>query len=581
VVLLLLVSLLATPFALLVPVPLKIAVDNVLDAKDLPGWLAALLPVSVKPSPDALLAVAATMQVLVVLVRELQGMATYVLQTWTAEQITLRFRSRLLTNAHRVSFAFHDARGTSDSIYRIQYDAKAIESLAVYSLIPQIVALLTFVSMLVVIFAIDPQLALLSLVIAPLFVVYHHFFRTRMKPRYSASKKMESKALRVVHESLGAFRVVKAFGREHHELDQFLRESQEGVRTRVKLVKAEAAFFLVVSVTAAVGTAAVLYVGVRNVQAGRLTLGDLLLVISYLAQLYGPLQKLTNAAANVQAHLASAERAFELLDAAPDVVERPNARRLARSKGAFELRDVCFAYEPGRPVLDHLDLHIPPGSRIGIAGRTGSGKTTLVSLLMRFYETGAGQILLDGTDLRDYRLADLRAQFSLVLQDPVLFSTSIAENIAYARPDASSDDIVRAAEAAGAHTFIERLPDGYDTLVGERGLRLSGGERQRVALARAFLRDAPILILDEPTSSVDVATEETIMETLDRLMEGRTVLMIAHRLSTLARCDVVAVLDGGRVAMVEPVDVASAMAAGSTSERGHEESLAGLGTARR
>ncbi|MCZ7525868.1 MAG: ABC transporter ATP-binding protein/permease [Acidimicrobiia bacterium] len=559
--LLLLISLLATPLALITPLPLKIAVDNVLGDDATPGWLARVLPGSTEDSSDVLLGAAAMLMVLVVLLRELQSMASSVLSTWTGEHITLRFRGRLLANAQRVSFAFHDSRGTADSIYRIQYDAKSVEALAVHSLIPQITAAFTFASMLVVILRVDGQLAALSLTIAPLFVLYHRYFRKRMKPRYARYKEIDSGALRVVHESLGAFRVVKAFGREKHELDRFRRQGQRGADTRVRLVGAEALFFLVVSLTTAVGSAAVLFVGVRNVQSGRLTLGSLLLVIGYLSQLYGPLQKLTNAAANIQSHVASAERAFELLDAMPDVEDRPGARPLRRARGEISFRGLCFEYEPGRPVLSDLELEVPAGTRLGVAGRTGSGKTTLVSLLTRFYDPTAGQILLDGVDLRDYRLADLRSQFSIVLQEPVLFSASIADNIAYARPEASPDEIVAAAEAADAHQFVKDLPDGYDTAVGERGLRLSGGERQRIALARAFLRDAPILVLDEPTSSVDVATEEAIMATFERLMEGRTVLMIAHRLSTLSRCDEVILLEGGRAHPMDLPDVLDAMTA--------------------
>jgi ATP-binding cassette subfamily B protein len=250
----------------------------------------------------------------------------------------------------------------------------------------------------------------------------------------------------------------------------------------------------------------------------------------------------------MQSSLASAERAFALLDEAPDVVEKPHARALARAVGDISFSNVCFRYEGEEDfVLRDVSFEVKRGTRVGVVGTTGSGKTTLMSLLSRFYDPTTGEILLDGVDLRDYRLADLRGQFGIVLQDPVLFSASIGENIAYARPGATQNEVIEAARAAHAHEFITALPDGYETVVGERGMRLSGGERQRVSLARAFLKDAPILILDEPTSSVDVHTETHIMEAMEQLMRGRTSLMIAHRLSTLRRCDAILKIEAGRV----------------------------------
>jgi len=273
-----------------------------------------------------------------------------------------------------------------------------------------------------------------------------------------------------------------------------------------------------------------------HVRGGALTLGELLVVLTYQAQLYDPLKTLSRKIADLQSSLASAERAFALLDETPEVIDRPDARRLLRCSGAVVFRDVSFSYDARCMTLQHVSFEVPQGTRVGIQGPTGAGKTTLVSLLMRFYDPTTGQILLDGVDLRNYRLADLRNQFAMVLQEPVLFSVSIAENIAYARPTATEQEIVHAAQAANAHDFITRLPDGYATLVGERGLKLSGGERQRISLARAFLRDAPLLILDEPTSSVDTDTEAGIIGSMERLMRGRTTFMISHRPSTVSNC---------------------------------------------
>jgi ATP-binding cassette subfamily B protein len=289
---------------------------------------------------------------------------------------------------------------------------------------------------------------------------------------------------------------------------------------------------LLVGLVTALGMALVLYLGVKHVTTGVITLGQLLLITGYLGQLYRPLKSISRRVTSVQTKLASAERALGLLDEPTDVAERGDALPLERATGTVEFRDVSFGYEPDRLILQDLAFEVPAGTRVAIKGATGAGKTTLVSLLTRFYDPDAGAILLDGVDLRDYRLADLRTQFAIVLQQPVLFSTTIAENIAYARPNASEDEIIAAARAANAHDFIEALPDGYMSQVGERGMKLSGGERQRVGLARAFLKNAPILILDEPTSSVDVKTEALILEALDRLMEGRTVFMITHRLSS-------------------------------------------------
>jgi ATP-binding cassette, subfamily B, bacterial len=304
---------------------------------------------------------------------------------------------------------------------------------------------------------------------------------------------------------------------------------------------------MTVGLTIGLGTAVVLYVGVRRVQAGGLTLGQLLLVMTYLTQLYEPLRTIAKKVGDLQDSVASAERLFDVLDEEPDLVERAGAHQLQRARGVIRFDHVSFAYEDGPTVLHGISLDVPAGASVGIAGTTGAGKSTLISLLTRLYDPSSGAVLLDGVDLRDYRLEDLRRQFAIVLQEPVLFSTSIAENIGYGRLGASNDDIAAAARAANAHDFILRLPEGYRTVVGERGMKLSGGERQRIALARAFLKDAPILILDEPTSSVDVHTERGITEAIERLMSGRTTFMIAHRLTTLNGCDTRLVLESGRL----------------------------------
>ncbi|HVH70411.1 MAG TPA: ABC transporter ATP-binding protein, partial [Candidatus Dormibacteraeota bacterium] len=335
---------------------------------------------------------------------------------------------------------------------------------------------------------------------------------------------------------------------EEDERGRFVRRSFEGMRARLKLALAEGKYNFLVGLTTAIGTASVLFVGFRQVQSGVITLGDLMLMMGYVAQLYEPLKTMGKNSAALQSYMANIERAFTLLDELPEVAEKSNPRALARTSGKITFQNVSFRYERNNlPALGQVSFQVEPGMRVGIVGPTGAGKTTLVSLLLRFYDPVEGEILLDGVDLREYRLADLRNQFALVQQEPVLFSSSVAENIAYARSTASAEEIQAAAEAANAHEFISKLPEGYQTLVGERGMRLSGGERQRISLARAFLKDAPILILDEPTSAVDVRTEAAILEALERLMQNRTTFIIAHRASTLRPCDGLLQIDHGRL----------------------------------
>ncbi len=541
-----LLDLLATPFALLTPVPLAIAVDSALGDKPLPGILGTLMPASMA-SNQAVLILAAVLLVAIALLSQLQLLGSSLLRTVTGERLTLDFRSRLFRHVQRLSLAYHDSHGTSDSLYRIQYDTSAVQYIAIDGVIPFITASVMLISMLVLILQIDWQLGLVAVAISPLLFWITRLYRRNLREQSRQVKRIESRALSVVQEVLTSLRVVKAFGQEDHEQERFIRRSTEGLRARIRYSLAEGGLGLLLGMTTAIGTAAVLYIGVVHVQLGRISLGSLLLVMGYLAQLYNPLQTISRKIARFQTHLASAERALALLDEAPDVAEKADAHPILRAAGRVAFEDVAFAYDRVQPVLSHISFEIPPGTRVGLAGPTGAGKTTLISLLTRFYDPSAGRILLDDLDLRDYKVADLRNQFAIVLQEPVLFSTSIAENIAYARPGASQVEIVQAAQAANAHDFIVNLPEGYDTLVGERGMLLSGGERQRIALARAFLKDAPILIMDEPTSSVDIKTESGIMEAMERLMIGRTAFMIAHRLTTLESCDLLLVLQDGQL----------------------------------
>lgn len=540
------VDLLATPLMLLAPVPLKIAVDNVVGDQPLPSYVDVLLPDALSSGANLLLA-AAILQVLVVGLAQLQQLGSYVLRVRTGEVMTQALRERLFAHAQRLSLRRHDSRGSSDSVYRIQYDAQEVQKVTVDGLLTTAAAAVTLAATVIVVARLDWQLAAVGLLVSPLLVHLTRRYRLRVRPRYRDVKGIETNAMQVIQEAMGALRVVKAFGQEDSERDRFSQRSRTGVEARIRLAAAEGFFGLLVNVVTALGTAAVLFIGVRHVQQGTLTLGELLMVIAYLSQLYEPLKTISKKAATLQSSFASAERVFEFMDEPHDVPQAPHAVPLLRARGDVEFRHVSMRYAGGPEVLHDLSFRVEKDATVGIFGATGAGKTTLVSLLVRFYDPTAGAVLLDGLDLRGYQVADLRRQVAFVLQDPVLFSTSIGENIRYARPNASLADVVAAAEQADAHEFIGQLPDGYDTLVGERGMRLSGGERQRISLARAFLKDGRVLVLDEPTSSVDVASEARILEATERLARGRTTFMIAHRASTLARCDMWVELRGGQL----------------------------------
>ncbi len=514
------ISMLAAPLALLTPVPLAIAVDSAIGSQPLPGFLDGLVPAAVSDSSDGVLIFAAVMFAAIAVLTQVQDLGNTVLKTYTGEKLLLNFRNKLFQQSQRLSLAYHDRVGTSDSTYRVQEDAKSLQYIAVESLISLVTAATTLVAMIYVTARIDFELALVAIAVTPVLMLAALHFRPRMRATSREVKKLESGALSVVQEVLTGLRVVKAFGQEDREQERFFGQSSLGMRARIRLAVLEGGYALLVGGVIGAGGGVVLFVGVHHVQSGIITLGELLLVMGYLTQLYAPIKTMARKAGSLQNYLASAERAFGLLEEAPDVPERPDARPLARASGAVEFRDVSFSYGSDRLALDDVSFAVGPGTRVGVAGATGAGKTTLMNLLTRFYDPSSGRILLDGIDLRDYKLADLRSQFGIVLQDTVLFSTSIAENIAYARPDAGRQELEAAAAAANIHDFIMSLPGGYETQVGERGMRLSGGERQRISLARAFLKDARILILDEPTSSVDVKTEALIMEAMERLMVG-------------------------------------------------------------
>lgn len=541
------VSLIVIPLTLITPLPIKIIVDNVLGTQPLPGYLRILVPGSSPSSkePAILLAIG------ILLAGAVLGNAQNLLGIWSSNKvgnrITLDMRARVFRQMQRISILYHDAKGVTDSTYRVQNDAPWLRLLAIDTLPPLITDILTLSGMIIVMMLLDWQLALIALVVAPFMFLFTLVYRKRLRQGWRKMKTSESAALSGAQESLSASRVVKAFGQEERENEQFLSRYSESASAALKVFVEGGVYNLLIGVVTAIGLAAVLYIGIGHVQAGILTLGGLLIVNYYLTQIYAPLRDIGKRVLDLQQSFAGMDRFLEILDEEPDVPEMPNARPLARATGQIAFDNVSFGYDEEHSVLHNVSFVLDPGSSLGVVGPTGSGKTTLSSLILRFFDPSEGAIALDGVDLREYKIADLRNQFAVVLQDTVLFSTSITENIRFARPGASMDEVVAAAKAANAHEFIVTLPDGYDTQVGERGMKLSGGERQRVSIARAFLKDAPILILDEPTSALDVNTETGILDAIQRLMRGKTNLMIAHRASTLRNCNMIVKLENGKV----------------------------------
>lgn len=539
-----LLSLLSLPLTLLYPVPLKIAVDGVLGHQPLPARLQAL---SAPGGQFGLLGLALFLLLGIAVLVNLQALASWWLQTYTGEKLAWDFRAELLNHVQRLPLKFHDRYGASDCVYRIQHDAPAIQYVVVQGVIPLLTAVITLAGMIYVTGRIDPALAGVSIAIAPVLFLLSMICSRLVRRRSLKVRELDSSAMSVIQEVLGSIRIIKAFGQETREHERFIRRSHDRMSGQLSLALRQAFFNLLTGLTIAGGTAATLYIGINHVRAGTLTVGSLLVVMAYVAQLYQPLQLLSSKTIELQGWFSSLERAFMILDQKAEITESPHAISLERAQGEFVFQDVSFQYEGSRSGLCGLSFRIAAGSRVGIAGATGAGKTTLLNLLMRFYDPSQGQVMLDGVDLREYCIADLRRQFAVVLQEPVLFAASIAENIAYGKRDATDAEITAAAEAASAHDFISALPLGYETSAGERGTRLSGGERQRISLARAFLRNSPILILDEPTSSVDVHTEAAIMNATEQLMKGRTTFMIAHRLETLKSCDVILELHQGNL----------------------------------
>jgi ATP-binding cassette subfamily B protein len=462
-------------------------------------------------------------------------------------QALLKLRTDLYSYLQSLSLKYHDARRSSDSSFRVAYDSQSIQTIYNKGFTNIFGSIITLIGTFLIMLRLDWQLTLVSLGIVPLVVGAIYLFAHRIRRESTSIQEQESAVLAQAQEGLSSIRMVHAFGREEFEVHQFQRHARQSLQANLRLTLTNVNSALVISTLMVVGTAAMYYIGTLHVLAGTLTLGSLLVFSAYLLMLYQPLESLTYTAWAMEGATAGAKRCFEILDRPDDVVDSSGAVAISSAKGAIAFQAVTFGYVPERYVLRDIDLHIEPNQIVGLAGGTGAGKSTLLSLVPRFYDPTAGSITLDGRDIRQITKKSLRAQIAIVLQDTLLFSTTVRENIAYGRPDATEEEIIEAARRAQADEFIRQMPEGYDSTVGERGGHLSVGQRQRIGIARAFLKNAPILLLDEPTSALDPSTESAIMETIKELMRGRTTLIATHRLGTIHNLDQIIVLEHGRI----------------------------------
>jgi ATP-binding cassette subfamily B protein len=462
-------------------------------------------------------------------------------------QALLQLRTDLYSYLQSLSLKYHDARRSSDSSFRVAYDSQSIQTIYNKGFTNIFASIITLIGTFVIMLRLDWELTLISLAIVPLIVGAIYLFAHRIRRESTSIQEQESAVLAQAQEGLSSIRMVHAFGREDFEVRQFRQQASQSLQANLRLTLTNVNSALVISTLMVVGTAAMYYVGTLHVISGTLTLGSLLVFSAYLLMLYQPLESLTYTAWAMEGATAGAKRCFEVLDRQDDVVDSSKAIGISSAKGAIAFKSVSFGYSDDRYVLREIDLQIEPNQIVGVVGGTGAGKSTLFSLVPRFYDPTTGSITLDGHDLRDITKKTLRAQIAIVLQDTLLFSTTVRENIAYGRPDATEEEIIDAARRAQADDFIRELPGGYASPVGERGGHLSVGQRQRIGIARAFLKNAPILLLDEPTSALDPRTESAIMETIKELMRGRTTLIATHRLATIHGLDQIIVLEHGRI----------------------------------
>ena len=543
-------SLVVTALNLLKPWPFKYIVDGILTPdgsgsaraahEQLQHWFGAM-------PPQTIILILCGSLVVITLVAGLINMASNYLLIGVGLKALLRIRTDLYAYLQSLSLKFHDTRRSSDSSFRVAYDSQSIQTIYNRGFTNIFSSAVMLVSTFLIMVKIDAKLTFLSLAVVPLIVFFIHFFAKRIRDQSTMIQERESDLLATVQEGLASIRLVHAFGREDHEVGQFRRRASQSLSANLRLTMTSVFSALVVGTLMAAGTAVLYYAGSLHVLEQKLSLGDLLVFASYLLMLYQPLEQLTYTAWAMEGAAAGARRCFEVLDRPDEVQDAPHARSLGRVQGALDMRGVDFGYTPDRLILRGVSLSIPAGQCVALAGGTGAGKSTLLSLVPRFYDPLNGTVAMDGHNLREVTKKSVRAQVSMVLQDTLLFSTTVRENIAYGRPDATEQQIVEAAKRAQAYDFIRAMPDGFASQVGERGGHLSVGQRQRIGIARAFLKDAPVLLLDEPTSALDGATEKAVMDVLADLMKGRTTLIITHRLATVHGVDRIVVLENGGI----------------------------------
>ena len=526
---------------LLEPWPLKIVVDNLLQSKPLPSWLAGIVS-HLGQDKLAVLNFAVVSVAVIAIIGAISSYTEKYLTTSVGQWVMHDLRRTLYQHIHHLSLAEHDEKRTGDLISRVTSDIQAVQDFISSALLDMLVDALTLAGMIAVMFYYNWRFALIALSIAPALFLVVWILTKRIKKASRAVRQKEGELANIVQEVFTSIRVVKAFSREDYEQRRFEEQSLENVETALQARSLKAKLSPIVEVLAAIGTCLVLGYGARLAMTGQLSAGDLIIFLAYLSKMYKPMRDLSKMGDTVSKATVSYERIQEILNAVSRVRDLPRARRAPTFKGKVEFDRVSFGYSPDHPILKEMSFQIEPGKVAAFVGPSGAGKSTIMSLIPRFYDPTSGQVKIDGSDIRGYKLRSLREQMSFVLQDTVLFRVPIWQNIAYGKPEAQRGEIMRAAELANAHEFIEKMPDGYDTMVGERGVSLSGGQRQRIAIARALIRNTPILLLDEPTSGLDAESEQTVFEALGRLMEGKTSIVIAHHLATIQKADVIFVV---------------------------------------